>query len=328
MAQITIDDTIDDELGRINEFPKYIWKNEWGQEREVLINLAKQDLEAYECRDPASHGQHEKIQTSYPSYLAVMRYRIGSFLLQSNYFKDRYSCARIQIAVQNLSAKSRIEAGIEIHPAAIIGKRFVIDHGWGTVIGETTIIGDDCYILGCVTLGATGIANNPNGKRHPTLGNRVQIGAHVRVFGNVTIGDDVFISPYAIITKDVPKNMRVSLVNQLQHNNGSVNRSGNVLKLLGVVRVGDEIYIQCNELKEPTAHITSNQGTELVELTVRPHTEDSKVLMAKLDLAIVAMLCDKYGVVNLRISDGESQVEVQNIKPLINDTCLRAEHAR
>ena len=76
-------------------------------------------------------------------------------------------------------------SGAEIHPAARIGRRFVLDHGYGTVIGETCEIGHDCYILCGVTLGARGIANNPDGKRHPRLGNNVEVGSGARVLGYV-----------------------------------------------------------------------------------------------------------------------------------------------
>jgi serine O-acetyltransferase len=86
----------------------------------------------------------------------------------------------------------------------------------GTVFGETAKIGDDCYILGGVTLGACGISNNINGKRHPTIGNRVQVGAFSRIFGTVNIGDDVFIGPHCTITEDISENSRVILRTSLQ----------------------------------------------------------------------------------------------------------------
>ena len=82
----------------------------------------------------------------------------------------------------------------------------MLDHAVGTVIGETCVIGDDAYILGGVTLGAAGIANNPATARHPRLGDRVQVGAFARILGRVTIGDDVFIGPHCTITQDVPAN--------------------------------------------------------------------------------------------------------------------------
>lgn len=79
-----------------------------------------------------------------------------------------------------------------------------MDHGFGTVICETTEIGDDCYLLDSVTLGASGIAGNPSGQRHPSIGHRVEIGAFARIFGCIHIGDDVFIGPHCVIKEDVP----------------------------------------------------------------------------------------------------------------------------
>jgi len=115
-----------------------------------------------------------------------------------------------------VSARGKLLSGADIHARSNIGKRFVLDHGYGTVIGETTEIGDDCYVLGGVVLGATGISGNSRGKRHPTIGNRVEIGAFSRVFGNVVIGDDVFVAPHCVIKENVPRNSVVSLRSELQ----------------------------------------------------------------------------------------------------------------
>lgn len=107
-------------------------------------------------------------------------------------------------------------SGAEVHFRSKIGARFIIDHGVGTVIGETSIIGDDCYILGGVTLGARGISSNASTQRHPKIGNRVQIGAFASVLGSVSIGDDAFIGPGCIVTKDVPPSARVQVKTSLQ----------------------------------------------------------------------------------------------------------------
>ncbi|MFC0691025.1 serine O-acetyltransferase [Paraburkholderia humisilvae] len=101
-----------------------------------------------------------------------------------------------------------------------IGKRFILDHGVGTVVGETAVIGDDCYILGGVTLGAVGIAGNPPGKRHPVLGDRVEVGAFTRILGRVEIGDEVFIGPHCVITQDVPSGSIVTVRTSVQITRG------------------------------------------------------------------------------------------------------------
>ena len=92
----------------------------------------------------------------------------------------------------------------------------MLDHGHGTVIGETCEIGDDCYLLQSVILGATGIVSIPSIKRHPSLGNNVRVGGFARIFGPVNIGDNVLISPHCVITTDIPSNSKVRIVNQLQ----------------------------------------------------------------------------------------------------------------
>lgn len=106
-----------------------------------------------------------------------------------------------RILARLLSNWVRFVTGIEIHPGATIGRRFVIDHGMGVVIGETAVIGDDVLIYHGVTLGGK---ENIRTKRHPTVGNNVMIGAESIVLGNITIGDNVQIGAGSVITRDVP----------------------------------------------------------------------------------------------------------------------------
>ncbi|EAP0946865.1 serine acetyltransferase [Salmonella enterica] len=157
-------------------------------------------------KDPAGRQDLNYIAITYSSYFAVLSYRISHFLYNKGLFID----AKI------ISENAKIKTGIEIHPAAIIGKRFVIDHGTGTVIGETSIIGEDCYILQSVIIGASGIANNPIGKRHPVIGNNVEIGAFVNLLGNIKIGNNVKISPRVTITKSVPDNFIVTKKTEIE----------------------------------------------------------------------------------------------------------------
>ncbi|HBJ6608763.1 TPA: serine acetyltransferase, partial [Salmonella enterica subsp. enterica serovar 6,8:d:-] len=138
------------------------------------------DLYALSEKDPAGRQDLNYIAITYSSYFAVLSYRISHFLYDNGLFLD----ANI------ISENAKIKTGIEIHPAAIIGKRFVVDHGTGTVIGETSIIGEDCYILQSVIIGSSNIANNPIGKRHPVIGNNVEIGAFVNLLGNIKIGNN------------------------------------------------------------------------------------------------------------------------------------------
>jgi len=176
------------------------------------VQLVAEDLEAYALRDPAAGGRGDLIFDAYASFKAVLYYRLAHqvWLLPHDLNGMR------AIIAHKLTNKGKICSGAEIHPAVKVGRRFVLDHAYGTVIGETCEIGDDCYILSGVTLGASGIANNPVGKRHPKLGNNVEVGAGVRVLGPVTIGDNVFISPSCVVTQDIPANSKVSIVNQVQ----------------------------------------------------------------------------------------------------------------
>jgi serine O-acetyltransferase len=120
-----------------------------------------------------------------------------------------YRCAHVlwkmkrRILARMLSNWLRFLTGIEIHPGAVIGRRFVIDHGMGVVIGETAVIGDDVLIYHGVTLGGK---HNARIKRHPTIGNNVMIGAESIVLGDITVGDNVQIGAGSVVTKDVPAN--------------------------------------------------------------------------------------------------------------------------
>lgn len=187
----------------------------------ALLKAAKkiaEDLEAHLERDPAAKDA-SGIDNVRTGFIATSFYRFNRELLKLN---EDGSLPGVELLAEILSQIAKARTGIDIHPSAKIGDRFVIDHGQGTVvgpdvtigsdvyilnsvvIGETAEIGDDVFMSGGVTLGAKTIAGNPNGKRHPTIGDRVQIGAHVRIYGPITVGDDVFIGPGAIIKDDIP----------------------------------------------------------------------------------------------------------------------------
>ncbi|MGC4012181.1 MAG: serine O-acetyltransferase [Pseudomonas sp.] len=181
-------------------------KNVWST---AVLQIAE-DLQAYADRDPASSGRLELILDTYASFRAILFHRFAHEVWLCDGIAGHESIAH------RLANAGKLQSGVEIHPAACIGKRFVLDHGYGTVIGETCEIGDDCYVLSGVILGASGIADNCCGKRHPTLGNRVEVGAGARILGAISVGDNVFISPACVITRDVPAHCRVSVANQLQ----------------------------------------------------------------------------------------------------------------
>jgi serine O-acetyltransferase len=180
----------------------------------LLKNIAKEvlvDASTFAAKDPAASNNILRILHGYTSFKAILHYRLAHALIT----RASKSLEIISYA-DFISSRGKLLSGAEIHNQSIIGRRFILDHGVGTVIGETAIIGDDCYILGGVTLGAVGIAGNQNCKRHPTIGNKVQIGAFARIFGCVHVGEGSFIGPHCIITQDIPVNSIVTVRTTLQ----------------------------------------------------------------------------------------------------------------
>ena len=153
------------------------------------------DIRAAQKRDPAAKSFLEII-ILYQGLHALIYYRLAHGFYKIHLF----FLARL------ISQFARFATGIEIHPGAVIGKRFFVDHGMGVVIGETTVIGDDVLLYQGATLGGTGIVK---GKRHPTIGNSVVVGAGAKVLGNITIGDNSYIGANAVVIKDVPANSTV-----------------------------------------------------------------------------------------------------------------------
>lgn len=153
----------------------------------------EEDIKTYKSKDPAATSTLE-ILICYPGLHAIWGHRLAHLLWN----KDFTLLARI------LAHIIRGLTGIEIHPAATIGRRLVIDHGMGVVIGQTAVIGDDCTIYHGTTLG--GLSLLP-GKRHPSVGNNVVIGTGAKVLGNITIGNNVKIGANAVVVKNVPDNM-------------------------------------------------------------------------------------------------------------------------
>jgi serine O-acetyltransferase len=160
-----------------------------------MFSRIKEDISCVFDRDPAARHTFE-ILTTYPGVHAIIMHRF-SHALSNRGFKW---LARI------LSTLSRFLTGIEIHPGAVIGRRFFIDHGMGIVIGETAEIGDDCSLYHGVTLGGT--SWNP-GKRHPTLGNNVVVGAGAKILGPIMINDGARIGSNAVVVKEVPADTTV-----------------------------------------------------------------------------------------------------------------------
>lgn len=158
----------------------------------MLFKQIRRDIKLIKERDPAARNAFEILLT-YPSLTAIRSYRIAHWF----YVHKMYTVARM------ISQRARRKTGIEIHPGASIGKGLFIDHGMGVVIGETTIIGDNCLIYQGATLGGTG---KDKGKRHPTLGNNVLVGAGAKVLGPFKVGNNVKIAANAVVLNAIPDN--------------------------------------------------------------------------------------------------------------------------
>ena len=162
--------------------PRRWWLRLWGRLGE--------DIQAVFDRDPAARSVAE-VLLLYPGLHAVTMHRIAHRLWNGVH----------PFIARLVSQASRAVTGIEIHPGATIGRRFVIDHGMGVVIGETTEIGDDVMLYQGVTLGGTSLKKQ---KRHPTLGDRVVVGAGAKILGAVAVGAGARVGAGAVVVKDVP----------------------------------------------------------------------------------------------------------------------------
>ncbi|WNM56898.1 serine O-acetyltransferase [Candidatus Nitrospira allomarina] len=159
------------------------------------VKRITEDLHAVFERDPAATSRWE-VLLAYSGFHALLAHRVAHWLWGKN----------VPIVPRLISQLARWLTGIEIHPGAQIGRGFFIDHGMGVVIGETAVLGDFVTLFQGVTLGGTG---KERGKRHPTLGNHVVVGAGAKVLGNITIGDFVKIGANSVVLRSVPSNSTV-----------------------------------------------------------------------------------------------------------------------
>ena len=157
-----------------------------------VISRIREDLAAVMLRDPAARNQLE-IFIIYPGVHALWAHRVEHWLWKR----------KLKFIARVLASRTRNSTGIEIHPGAVIGRRVVIDHGMGVVIGETSIIGDDVMIYHGVTLGGR---TSSKGKRHPTIENGVLLGAGCKILGDITIGANSTIGANQVVVNSVSKN--------------------------------------------------------------------------------------------------------------------------
>ena len=248
-----------------------------------IERFVSSDPAAANAADPYSY-----VFNSYKGMRAILYYRVANHLIYSadalltsetndysdyrdpfdidvgeqNDFKDARAC--FYRLARKISEDAAVATGIEINPAAKISSGLVIDHGYNTkiitenpmddhgiVIGETSEIGENCTILNGVIIGASDVNKGAkNGRRHPKIGSNVTICANARILGAVEIGDNVEIAPFAVVTRDIPSNCKVSIVNQLQ-----IEKRGNSdgkLVIYGLIPVGNDLLISGKNLSNCT----------------------------------------------------------------------------
>ncbi len=160
-----------------------------------MFDRVRADIQAALERDPAARSRLE-VLLCYAGLHAILLYRAAHWLWGR----------RLRLMARFLSHVTRLLTGIEIHPAARIGRGLLIDHGMSTVIGETSEIGDDCTLYQGVTLGGTG---KETGKRHPTLGNNVVVGVGASILGSIAVGDNALVGAGSVVLRPVPPNATV-----------------------------------------------------------------------------------------------------------------------
>lgn len=197
-----------------------------------MFSHLKEDIKVIYENDPAAKNILEVI-LCYPGLHAILAHRIAHKLYRWH----------IPLLPRVISYLARIITGIEIHPAAQIGNRLFIDHGEGIVIGETTIIGDDVLIYQQVTLGGTG---KDIGKRHPTIGNNVILGAGAKILGNIKINNNVRIGAGSVVIEDVPKHSTVVGIPGRVVQRGIIDDDGNLMHN----KIPDPIKTEIDKLKE------------------------------------------------------------------------------
>lgn len=205
------------------------------------------DLRAVFERDPAARSRVEVILT-YAGFQALMFHRIAHRLWRM----------KLRLLGRLLAQFSRWITGVEIHPGAIIGHGFFIDHGMGVVIGETTEIGDFVTLFQGVTLGGTG---KEKGKRHPTLGNHVVVGSGAKVLGNIRIGDFVKVGANSVVLRSVPSNSTV------------IGIPGRIIKTVGD-RVPEDSMDHAN-IPDPVAERFEAMEREIIELRKKLENPDT-----------------------------------------------------
>ena len=221
-----------------------------------FFRSVREDVAAVFESDPAARSYFE-VLLLYPGLHAVWAHHLSHWLWNHG----------MRFLARFVSQVARVFTGIEIHPGAELGRRLFIDHGMGTVIGETAIVGDDVTLYQGVTLGGTG---KEKGKRHPTVGNNVSIGSGAKLLGNITIGDNCRVGAGSVVLRDVPANSTI------------VGVPGHI-----VLRDGKRVIItDPKDIRDPLSDVIIKLATELHELRERFQQHTHAALGAEPSLVI------------------------------------------
>ena len=215
----------------------------------------REDIAAVFESDPAARSYFE-VLFLYPGLQAVWAHRLSHWLWLH----------RMPLLARFISQVARLFTGIEIHPGAELGRRLFIDHGMGTVIGETAVVGDDVTLYQGVTLGGTG---KEKGKRHPTLGNNISVGSGAKLLGNITIGDNCRVGAGSVVLRSVPANSTI------------VGVPGHI-----VLRDGKRVVItDPKDIRDPLSDVIIKLAAELHELREKFQQHSHNALGAEPDLS-------------------------------------------
>src|SRR5271156_6353521 len=221
-----------------------------------FFRSAREDVASVFESDPAARSYFE-VLLLYPGLHAVWAHHLSHWLWRHH----------MTFLARFVSQVARVFTGIEIHPAAELGRRLFIDHGMGTVIGETASVGDDVTLYQGVTLGGTG---KEKGKRHPTIGNNVVIGSGAKVLGNITVGDNCRIGAGSVVLRSVPANSTI------------VGVPGHI-----VLRDGKRVIItDPKDIRDPLSDVIIQLASEVHELREKFQQHSHQALGAEPDLAI------------------------------------------
>ncbi|MGA2643098.1 MAG: serine O-acetyltransferase [Candidatus Sulfotelmatobacter sp.] len=221
-----------------------------------FFHSVREDVAAVFESDPAARSYAE-VLICYPGLHAVWAHHLSHWLWRH----------KLRFLARFVSQVARLFTGIEIHPGAELGRRLFIDHGMGTVIGETAVVGDDVTLYQGVTLGGTG---KEKGKRHPTLGNNISIGSGAKLLGNITIGDNCRVGAGSVVLRNVPANSTI------------VGVPGHI-----VLRDGKRVVItDPKDIRDPLSDVIIKMATELHELRTRFQKHTHEVLGEEPNLAI------------------------------------------